>query len=53
MVYQDPVQAVNPVLKIGQQVAECFEIVGHSKSAAQGPGPRRRSSRSASPTPTA
>ena len=35
MVYQDPVQAVNPVLKIGQQVAECFEIVGHSKSAAK------------------
>lgn len=30
MVYQDPVQAVNPVLKIGRQVAECFEILGHS-----------------------
>ena len=35
MVYQDPVQAVNPVLKIGQQVAECFEIVGHSKESAR------------------
>ncbi len=30
MVYQDPVQAVNPVLKIGRQVAECFKILGHS-----------------------
>jgi len=30
MVYQDPVQAVNPVLKIGRQVAEAFEILGHS-----------------------
>jgi len=30
MVYQDPVQAVNPVLKIGRQVAECYEILGHS-----------------------
>lgn len=34
MVYQDPVQALNPVKKIGPQVAECFEIVGHSKAAA-------------------
>ena len=32
MVYQDPVQAVNPVLRIGRQVAECFQILGHSKS---------------------
>ncbi|MEL7157036.1 MAG: ABC transporter ATP-binding protein, partial [Actinomycetota bacterium] len=31
MVYQDPVQAVNPVLKIGRQVAESFLILGHSK----------------------
>ena len=30
MVYQDPVQAVNPVLKIGRQVAESFTILGHS-----------------------
>jgi len=30
MVYQDPVQAVNPVTKIGRQVAECFVILGHS-----------------------
>ena len=34
MVFQDPVQAVNPVLKIGRQVAESFEVVGHGKSAA-------------------
>ncbi len=32
MVYQDPVQAVNPVLKIGRQVAESFEVIGHSKA---------------------
>ncbi len=31
MVYQDPVQAVNPVLKIGRQVAESFEVLGHSR----------------------
>ena len=34
MVYQDPVQAVNPVLKIGRQVAESFQVLGHSKSEA-------------------
>ncbi len=32
MVYQDPVQAVNPVLKIGRQVAESFSILGHSSA---------------------
>ncbi len=35
MVYQDPVQAVNPVLKIGRQVAESFEVIGHSKGEAK------------------
>ena len=35
MVYQDPVQAVNPVLKIGRQVAEAFTILGQSKSEAR------------------
>ena len=35
MVYQDPVQAVNPVLKIGRQVAETFRLLGNmSKSEA-------------------
>ncbi len=34
MVFQDPVQAVNPVLKIGRQVAESFEVLGQSKSEA-------------------
>ena len=29
MVFQDPVQAVNPVLKIGRQLAESFEVLGH------------------------
>ena len=28
MVYQDPVQAVNPVHKIGRQVAESFQLLG-------------------------
>lgn len=36
MVYQDPVQAVNPVLKIGRQVAEAFEVIGHSRGEAKG-----------------
>lgn len=31
MVYQDPVQALNPVQRIGRQVAESFAILGHSK----------------------
>ncbi len=35
MVYQDPVQAMNPALKIGQQVAECFRILGESKQQAR------------------
>ena len=35
MVFQDPVQAVNPVLKIGKQVAESFEVMGQSKQEAQ------------------
>jgi peptide/nickel transport system ATP-binding protein len=34
MVYQDPVQAMNPTLKIGKQVAECFRILGADKSEA-------------------
>ncbi|MEM9892726.1 MAG: ABC transporter ATP-binding protein [Actinomycetota bacterium] len=34
MVYQDPVQAVNPVQKIGRQVAEAFIILGHPKGEA-------------------
>lgn len=35
MVYQDPVQAVNPVQKIGRQVAESFVLLGgYSKSEA-------------------
>ena len=35
MVFQDPVQAVNPVLKIGRQVAEAFEVLGQSRSEAR------------------
>jgi peptide/nickel transport system ATP-binding protein len=35
MVYQDPVQALNPVMKIGDQVAEAFEVIGQSKDEAQ------------------
>jgi peptide/nickel transport system ATP-binding protein len=31
MVYQDPVQALNPTIKIGRQVAESFRILGQSK----------------------
>lgn len=32
MVYQDPVQAMNPALRIGHQVAESYRILGHSKT---------------------
>ncbi len=35
MVFQDPVQAVNPVLKIGRQVAEAFEVLGQSGAEAR------------------
>ncbi len=35
MVFQDPVQAVNPVLKIGRQVEEAFLVLGHSKEEAR------------------
>ncbi len=34
MVYQDPVQALNPALKIGKQVAECYRIIGQGKEEA-------------------
>jgi peptide/nickel transport system ATP-binding protein len=34
MVYQDPVLSMNPTLRIGKQVAECFEILGQSKEEA-------------------
>jgi len=34
MVYQDPVQAMNPTLKIGKQVAECYRILGADKGEA-------------------
>ena len=34
MVYQDPVQAMNPTLKVGRQVAESFRILGESKKQA-------------------
>jgi peptide/nickel transport system ATP-binding protein len=32
MVYQDPVQAMNPTLRIGRQVAEAFRLLGQNKS---------------------
>ena len=35
MVYQDPVQAVNPVLKIGRQVTEAYQVLGLSKNDAK------------------
>ena len=34
MVYQDPVQAMNPALRIGHQIEECFRILGESKKQA-------------------
>jgi peptide/nickel transport system ATP-binding protein len=35
MVYQDPGSALNPVLRIGPQVAECFTLLGASKDEAK------------------
>ena len=35
MVYQDPGSALNPVLRIGPQVIECFTLLGQSKSQAE------------------
>ena len=32
MVYQDPVQALNPTLKVGRQVAECFRLLGQNRT---------------------
>ena len=32
MVYQDPGSALNPVLRIGPQVIECFTLLGQSNS---------------------
>jgi peptide/nickel transport system ATP-binding protein len=34
MVYQDPGSSLNPVLKVGPQVIECFTLLGKSKSEA-------------------
>jgi peptide/nickel transport system ATP-binding protein len=34
MVYQDAVQAMNPTIKIGRQVAESFRVLGQSKDEA-------------------
>ena len=34
MVYQDPGQALNPSLRVGRQVIECFTLLGQSKSQA-------------------
>jgi peptide/nickel transport system ATP-binding protein len=35
MVYQDPGGALNPVLRIGPQVTECFSLLGQNNSAAE------------------
>lgn len=35
MVYQDPGQALNPSLRIGRQVVECFTLLGQSRDQAR------------------
>jgi len=35
MVYQDPGQAMNPSIKIGRQLMECFALLGQSKAVAE------------------
>jgi peptide/nickel transport system ATP-binding protein len=34
MVYQDPGQAMNPTIRVGKQLIECFTLLGQSKSQA-------------------
>ena len=34
MVYQSPIAALNPALRVGRQVAEVFEIAGHNRRSA-------------------
>jgi peptide/nickel transport system ATP-binding protein len=36
MVYQEPGRALNPAIRVGEQIAEVFEIAGASASAARG-----------------
>jgi peptide/nickel transport system ATP-binding protein len=35
MVYQDPAQAMNPSVRIGRQLVECFTLLGQSKAEAR------------------
>lgn len=35
MVFQDPGAALNPTLRIGRQVMECFTVLGHSRTEAR------------------
>ena len=35
MVYQDPGGALNPTLRVGQQVIECFTLLGHKSAEAE------------------
>ncbi len=35
MVYQDPAQAMNPSLRVGRQLIECFTLLGQSNEAAR------------------
>ena len=51
MVYQEPVQALNPSLRVGQQIAEVFEIAGASPAARRRSRPRRCCARSRYRTP--
>jgi peptide/nickel transport system ATP-binding protein len=34
MVYQDPAQAMNPTIRVGPQLVECFTVLGESKDQA-------------------
>ena len=52
MVYQDPGAALNPTLRVGRQVIECFTLLGRQVGRGRAAGRSTRCGGCASPTPT-
>ena len=53
MVYQNPGAALNPTIRVGDQVAEVFAIAGEDSKRARRAGPGDAAPRCRSPIPTA
>ena len=51
MVYQNPADALNPSIKVGDQVAEVFRVARRRRATRRSTGRARRSCASRSPTP--